>query len=767
MARAHRSPGLGRALPRLERARFGGELRAQHRGPPCRRREPNPGRRQQLRHPRLRRGPDSHGLARAASPGRVRGDPGGRPPSRAARGHGNAIAQAYGHPILPLCSARSLVARRLPPLRATGGMWLPETAVDETLEVWPTTAWLHPLAPQATRVRPPAATGSRGARSTAAHRWPGAPLALFFYDGPLARDRVRGPAPIGRRAGDPGPGRSGRSRVRPARPRRNGRRDIRPSPPVRRDGAGGRVRPDRGQRRGDPDQSRRLSRRSSPGRRGSGRGALLVELRTRRRAVACGLWLPRGAPTRLDAAVAGAAPGGVRLAAREGRSALRGSGRRAAQGPVGRSRRLRGRHPGPEPRVGRAVLRPSRAPRADRERPGAGAAVSRAPAPSPPHVHLVRLVLRRDLGDRDGAGAPIRGARAPACPGPRRRRRARGGARPAAGGGPLEPSGGRGRRRRMATARDAGRGRPPAGRGPLRYRGPDRGLRGPGGDRRLPDRAAGVGERHRGRDVPRDRPRPRDGARDGRERGDRRGGAARGDGGDSVPCPDGGRRAAARIRPGRAPRRLAGGRAAPAVRGARGALRGTLVRHRGRVPGGAEAAPGPSRRATPPESGGRPSPSAPGRAGRHGGGGSFHRPGGPASHPGARHRRGAGRAGGRRFRRPPGGSDPGARGRRSIPGDRARAPPGRGRAADRLRARAGPCRAPGKRDGSGRGRRPRPARARSGAGGGSGSLDRPERRGPPVARRDFPRSRRPGAPHGGPGVRADRLHGSAGRGRGE
>ena len=64
--------------------------------------------------------------------------------SRAARGHGNAIAQAYGHAILPLCTRRDKVTQVRWGLadfrhrfgRDAAGMWLPETAADrETLEV--------------------------------------------------------------------------------------------------------------------------------------------------------------------------------------------------------------------------------------------------------------------------------------------------------------------------------------------------------------------------------------------------------------------------------------------------------------------------------------------------------------------------------------------------------------------------------------------------------------------------------------------------------
>ena len=61
-----------------------------------------------------------------------------------------------------------------------------------------------------------------------------------------------------------------------------------------------------------------------------------------------------------------------------------------------------------------AFLERHATPSAGRGGPRPGAPVPRAPAPSPAHVHVVRLVLRRDLGNRDGPGAPVRGARAAA-----------------------------------------------------------------------------------------------------------------------------------------------------------------------------------------------------------------------------------------------------------------------------------------------------------------------------------------------------------------
>ncbi len=123
--------------------------------------------------------------------------------SRAARGHGNAIAQAYGHAILPLCSRRDKATQVRWGLadfrhrfgREAAGMWLPETAVDrETLEVLADEGVRFTLlAPgQAASVREPgggwrpgtAALDSRRAyRCQVGH---GRELALFFYDGAIS-----------------------------------------------------------------------------------------------------------------------------------------------------------------------------------------------------------------------------------------------------------------------------------------------------------------------------------------------------------------------------------------------------------------------------------------------------------------------------------------------------------------------------------------------------------------------------------------------------
>jgi alpha-amylase/alpha-mannosidase (GH57 family) len=123
--------------------------------------------------------------------------------SRAARGHGNAIAQAYGHAILPLCSRRDKVTQVRWGLadfrhrfgRAAEGMWLPETAVDrETLEVLAEEGVRFTLlAPgQAASVRAPGGDWQAGAlgldprRAYRCEAGRGRELALFFYDGAIS-----------------------------------------------------------------------------------------------------------------------------------------------------------------------------------------------------------------------------------------------------------------------------------------------------------------------------------------------------------------------------------------------------------------------------------------------------------------------------------------------------------------------------------------------------------------------------------------------------
>lgn len=120
--------------------------------------------------------------------------------------HGNAMAQAYGHAILPLCDARdkgTQVAWGVRDFihrfgRSPEGMWLPETAVDlATLEALADQGLAFTiLAPhQAKRVRLIGQTTWRGVTTEqldTTHpylcRLPsGKTIALFFYHGSLAR----------------------------------------------------------------------------------------------------------------------------------------------------------------------------------------------------------------------------------------------------------------------------------------------------------------------------------------------------------------------------------------------------------------------------------------------------------------------------------------------------------------------------------------------------------------------------------------------------
>ena len=123
-------------------------------------------------------------------------------------GHGNAIAQAYGHAILPLCNEHDRLTQVVWGLvdfrhrfgREPESMWLPETAVnDATLEVLIEQGLRYViLAPsQAARYRAIGGsewrdvTDSRidgsGAYSYLHRDGSGRSIAIFFYDGPLAR----------------------------------------------------------------------------------------------------------------------------------------------------------------------------------------------------------------------------------------------------------------------------------------------------------------------------------------------------------------------------------------------------------------------------------------------------------------------------------------------------------------------------------------------------------------------------------------------------
>jgi alpha-amylase/alpha-mannosidase (GH57 family) len=122
-------------------------------------------------------------------------------------GHGNAIAQAYGHAILPLCNDRDRLTQVLWGLadfrfrfgREPESMWLPETACDDrTLELLIELGLRYViLAPgQAERVRVTAgewlsvADGSVDTSRAYKYvhaRQPERSLAIFFYDGALGQ----------------------------------------------------------------------------------------------------------------------------------------------------------------------------------------------------------------------------------------------------------------------------------------------------------------------------------------------------------------------------------------------------------------------------------------------------------------------------------------------------------------------------------------------------------------------------------------------------
>ena len=114
--------------------------------------------------------------------------------SAAARGgHGNAIAQAYGHAILPLCNERDRLTQVLWGLadfrfrfgREAEALWLPETAANDDV--------LALLIKQGLRyviLSPDQAKGKIEPSQAYVFRHPegsARSLAVFFYNGPLAR----------------------------------------------------------------------------------------------------------------------------------------------------------------------------------------------------------------------------------------------------------------------------------------------------------------------------------------------------------------------------------------------------------------------------------------------------------------------------------------------------------------------------------------------------------------------------------------------------
>jgi alpha-amylase/alpha-mannosidase (GH57 family) len=121
-------------------------------------------------------------------------------------GHGNALAQAYNHVILPLANRRDKYTQALWGTRdfesrfgrRPEGMWLPETAVDlETLDVLAELGFAFTiLAPhQAGKVRKIGTTnwedvsGSRidPTRAYQLNFRSGRKISIFFYDGPISR----------------------------------------------------------------------------------------------------------------------------------------------------------------------------------------------------------------------------------------------------------------------------------------------------------------------------------------------------------------------------------------------------------------------------------------------------------------------------------------------------------------------------------------------------------------------------------------------------
>ncbi|MCA1577606.1 MAG: DUF3536 domain-containing protein [Acidobacteria bacterium] len=121
-------------------------------------------------------------------------------------GHGNAIAQAYGHAILPLCNERDRLTQvvwgvadfRFRFGREPEALWLPETAANDStlaLLIDQCLRWVILAPDQARRVRTGdewVDVGGGMVDTTKPYRFEhpdssGRSIAVFFYNGPLAR----------------------------------------------------------------------------------------------------------------------------------------------------------------------------------------------------------------------------------------------------------------------------------------------------------------------------------------------------------------------------------------------------------------------------------------------------------------------------------------------------------------------------------------------------------------------------------------------------
>ena len=262
LARGGRDPGLGPPVARLERARDGRVLRAEHRRAARGRRQSHPRHRRQLREDLLQRRSDARRLARAPPPGRLREDPRGRPaepvgpgrsrqrdrPGLQPRDHAARDPAGQGH-------AGPLGHRGLSASLRTGPRGH-VAAGDGGRPRKPRGAGrgrhqVHHPRPAPGRARPPArrrdlAGGRRPRRPES--RVPLAlsdracPGALLLRRPDLSRDRLRERPDPGRGAGRASARRlRRRPRVAAARPLRHRRRVLRPPHEVRRHGPRGRA----------------------------------------------------------------------------------------------------------------------------------------------------------------------------------------------------------------------------------------------------------------------------------------------------------------------------------------------------------------------------------------------------------------------------------------------------------------------------------------------------------------------------------------------